>query len=196
MTEHYYTAEPSAAHDIRAVKFSVFGMVFSLDTDSGVFSRDGLDFGTCVLIEALPEITGRALDLGCGWGASGIPVAKKNPTAKFVLTDVNTRAADLARKNAAKNGVSNVEIVTGDGYENVTGTFDVIFTNPPIRAGKETIYGFFKDAREYLNEGGSLYIVIRKQQGAPSALKFLQTVYRETEVIDRSGGCWVIRADK
>ena len=82
----------------------------------------------------------------------------------------------------------------GDGFASVTGAFDAILTNPPIRAGKAVIYGLFADARAHLKPGGALYIVIRKQQGAPSALKYLREIYAEAEVIDRSGGFHVIRA--
>ena len=196
MTEHYYTQNPTSEHHERDVKAEIFGMDFTFTTDSGVFSRDGVDPGTRTLIEALPDIEGRALDLGCGWGAAGLPVAKKNPGCTVVMTDINERAAELSRKNAKRNGVKNVEIITGDGLESVTGEFAAIFTNPPIRAGKQKIYEMFAQCRDHLVPGGCLYIVIRKQQGAPSALKYLGETYDSAEVIDRSGGYWVIKAQK
>ena len=196
MSEHYYTKNPTSEHNERDIKASIFGMDFIFTTDAGVFSRDGVDPGTRTLIEALPVIEGRALDLGCGWGAAGLPVAKKNSACTVIMTDINERAAELSRKNAKRNGVSNVEIITGDGLESVTGEFNAIFTNPPIRAGKQKIYSMFADCKDHLISGGCLYIVIRKQQGAPSALKYLAELYGEAEVIDRSGGYWVIRATK
>ena len=76
----------------------------------------------------------------------------------------------------------------------IEGAFDAIIINPPIRAGKAVIYGLFSDARRYLKPDGALYIVIRKQQGAPSALKYLREIYAEAEVIDRGSGFHVIRA--
>ena len=82
----------------------------------------------------------------------------------------------------------------GDGFAPVTGTFDAIVTNPPIRVGKAVIYGLFDRARDFLNPGGRLYVVIRKQQGAPSALKHLKERYKTAGVIDRGGGFWVIEA--
>ena len=194
MSEHYYTRNPSSEHDLREVRFTVFDTEFAFVTDAGVFSRDGIDPGTRALIEALPPLIGRALDLGCGWGASGVPVAKVNPACQLVLTDINERAAELARENARRSGVKNVQVVTGDGFESVEGTFDAIFTNPPIRAGKQKIYNLFAEAKDRLNPGGSLFIVIRKQQGAPSALNFLRERFAAAEVIDRSGGYWVIQA--
>ena len=87
-------------------------------------------------------------------------------------------------------------MAVGDGFESVSGDFDVIFSNPPIRAGKEKIYGLFAQAHERLAPEGVLYIVIRKQQGAPSALKYLSGLFARVEVIDRSGGYWVIAARK
>lgn len=194
MSEHYYTQTPTSEHHERDIAERVLGMDFVFTTDSGVFSRDGVDPGTRALIEALPVLSGRALDLGCGWGAAGLPVARKNPGCTVVMTDINQRAAALSHKNARRNGVDNVEIVTGDGFESVQGRFSAIFTNPPIRAGKQKIYSLFAEARERLETGGSLYIVIRRQQGAPSALKYLSDLYSSAEVIDRSGGYWVIEA--
>ena len=193
MPEHYYTPSPTSAHDEWTVAVNALGCALRFVTDAGTFSRDGLDRGTQALLEALPPLTGRALDLGCGWGAVGVTLAKKYPALDVVMTDINRRAADLARRNLALNGVQ-ARVVEGDGFEAVSGSFDAIITNPPIRAGKAVIYGLFGEAARRLNPGGALYIVIRKQQGAPSARKFLEERYGSVEIIDRSGGFWVIRA--
>ena len=195
MNDHYYTVNPNSAHDVRRVKFSVLGNELMFDTDAGVFSRDGLDVGSKVLMEALPDLHGRVLDLGCGWGAVGVSIKKKWPEIDLVMTDVNQRAADLSKSNLALNRVS-AQVLQGDGFENVEGKFDFVITNPPIRAGKQAIYGMFADAREHLNDGGELYIVIRKQQGAPSALKYLSEIYSESEVVEKEAGFWVIRSVK
>ena len=193
MSEHYYTEKPTSAHDERQVAVRALGGDLRFITDAGGFSRDGLDQGTEVLLNALPPLSGRVLDLGCGWGAVGVSLGKRYPELEVVMTDVNERAAELSRRNAAANGVR-AEVLRGDGFEAVTGRFDAIITNPPIRAGKAVIYGLFERAREFLAPGGALYIVIRKQQGAPSALKFLRTRYASAEVVDREAGFWVIRA--
>ena len=194
MSDHYYTANPASAHDERRVTLTALGNELVFTTDAGVFSRDGLDKGTEALLNALPEpMEGRVLDLGCGWGPVGVALGKRYPALEIVMTDINLRAAELARRNLTANGVK-AQVVQGDGFAAVEGSFDAILTNPPIRAGKAVIYGLFREARERLNPGGALYIVIRKQQGAPSALKFLQEVYGEAEVIDRSGGFHVICA--
>ena len=160
MADHYYTENPASAHDERRVAVRALGQALTFTTDAGVFSRDGLDRGTEVLLNALPPLSGRVLDLGCGWGAVGVALGKANPALEIVMTDVNARAAELSRRNARDNGVT-ATVVQGDGFEAVTGRFDAIVTNPPIRAGKAVIYGLFERARDYLTPGGALYIVIR-----------------------------------
>lgn len=193
MSEHYYTENPRSAHDERQIEVKALGRTLRFTTDAGVFSRDGLDRGTEVLLNALPELEGRVLDLGCGWGAVGVSLGAKDPGLEIVMTDLNARAVELARRNLLQNGVR-AEVLQGDGFAPVTGTFDAIVTNPPLRAGKAVIYGLFDRARDFLNPGGSLYVVIRKQQGAPSALRHLQEQYKTAGVVDRGGGFWVIRA--
>ena len=193
MTEHYYAKNPGAAHDERRVIFEVLGLKFQCTTDSGVFSREGLDMGTRILLEALPEVSGRALDLGCGWGPVGVAIGKRYPDVELVLTDVNERAVELAQRNLRDNGVRSARVVCGEGFERVEGSFDLIALNPPIRAGKATIYELFARAAGYLRPGGELYIVIRKQQGAESAQKYLKTVYGDVERVARDKGYWVLR---
>ena len=193
MSEYYYTENPGSEHDFRTVRCSALGVEAEFLTDAGVFSRDGLDTGTRALLEALPEPAGRVLDLGCGWGAVDVLLGKRWPKAEIVMTDINRRAAELARHNLAQTGVT-VQVFDGDGFENVPGDFDLIATNPPIRAGKAAIYALFADAKDRLRSGGELYIVIRKQQGAPSALKYLREIFSEAEVVSRTAGFWVICA--
>ena len=86
------------------------------------------------------------------------------------------------------------EVLQGDGFDPVEGLFDAVVTNPPIRAGKAVIYGLFAEARDYLKPEGALYVVIRKQQGAPSALKYLKEIYASAEVVGRGSGYHVLRA--
>ena len=145
----------------------------------------------------MPEnLTGDVLDLGCGWGAVGVAVAKANPACRVTSTDVNLRAIALTRDNAKANGVT-LECLESDGLAAVAGRrFQTIITNPPIRAGKETVYRLFREAAEALLPGGALYVVIRKQQGGDSAMKYLATLLEGVEKIARSGGFWVIRGTK
>lgn len=196
MPDHYYTQNPAAPHEERQFETVLLGERLTFKTDAGVFSKGGVDAGTKLLLEALPPLAGRVLDLGCGWGPVGVALGKRDPELRLVLTDINERAAGLARENLRLNGVKNAEVVSGDGFQAVEGTFDAIITNPPIRAGKQTIYALFSEAHERLVPGGCLYIVIRKQQGAPSAIKYLEGIYKDVEIIERGGGYWVLRAEK
>ena len=193
MTEHYYSENPGVEHDLRQVIFEVLDLRLNCTTDAGVFSRDGLDMGTRVLLEALPQLHGRILDLGCGWGPVGVALGKKYSDAQLVLTDVNSRAAELAARNLAANGVTNAAVVQGDGFAAVEGDFDAIVLNPPIRTGKAVIYAMFAEAAAHLKPDGALFIVIRKQQGAESAQKYLRSIYGDVERIAREKGYWVLR---
>lgn len=179
MSEHYYSRRPTAGHDRKTVRAVLRGMPFVFVTDAGVFSRDGVDFGTRLLIEhvALPE-DARLLDMGCGWGAIGIALSRLVPKGSVTMADVNERAVSLARENARLNGAEGIEIVQSDLFAGLAGrTFTHIVTNPPIRAGKETVYRLFEQAADHLEEGGELWLVIRKQQGAPSARKKLESLF-------------------
>ena len=196
MNDHYYSHNPTSESRPVSASFSYRGHDLTLMTDAGVFSRGELDSGTRILLEALPEaLHGRILDLGCGWGPVGICVGLENPEAQIVFSDVNERALSLTQNNAAKYGV-NGTFVQSDGFSNIEGSFDCVITNPPIRTGKQVIYQMFADAQQRLMENGELYIVIRKQQGAESAKKYLQTLFPDVSVIDKSGGYWIIRCIK
>ena len=196
MNDQYYTADPSSESKPVPCAFPYRGYGLIFMTDAGVFSRGELDTGSRLLLDALPALTGDVLDLGCGWGAIGVAIARANPQARVVMADVNRRALALARENCARNGVT-AEIVESDGLSAVMDRrFDAVVTNPPIRAGKQVIYRMFADAAGTLQPGGALYLVIRKQQGAESCVKYLQTLYKQVEKLDRSAGFWVLKASE
>lgn len=196
MAEQYFTSNPTSDHRYAKFQTEILGNRVVFNTDSGVFSKDALDFGTRTLLEALPELYGRILDLGCGWGAVGVSVGKKYPKSEIVMSDVNERAMELAKKNLKENGVLNAIVLPSNAMDDVPGTFDFILTNPPIRAGKAVVYKMFDQASERLNEGGRLYVVIRKQQGAPSAKAHLQERFGHVEVIAREKSYWIIECAK
>lgn len=197
---HYFTAEPPTGHQEKTIQFRQMGIDFTFVTDQSVFSRQRLDYGSACLLEAVERDdqpkTGRLLDLGCGYGALGIILKRLHPALSVVMCDINKRAVALARRNADINQTRFVDVVESDGMRQVEGTFDLIVTNPPIRAGKETVHRFFQEASERLNPAGSLFAVIRKQQGAPSALKRLQELFGEVSIVSRSAGYWVIKCVK
>lgn len=195
MPEHYYTNTPTSEHEERSFRAVFAGKVLAFDTDAGVFSKQHVDPGSELLCKSLPDdLGGDILDMGCGWGAMTVMTLARFPKASMTMADVNERALGLAVSNVEKNRMQ-AKAVLSDGFEKIEGLFDAVITNPPIRAGKAVIYKMFEDAKAHLREGGSLYLVIRKQQGAPSALKFLKELYRKAEVIERDGGYWIIRCD-
>ena len=196
MTEHYYTSAPTSQHEERHFNHVFAGKVLRFQTDAGVFSKQHIDPGSELLCKALPgDLSGRVLDMGCGWGAMTILTLAKCPTCEITMADVNERALALAVSNVKKNFMTATALLS-DGFEKVEGEFDAVITNPPIRAGKAVIYKMFEDAKTHLREGGRLFLVVRKQQGAPSALKFLKELYGEAEVIEREGGYWIIACVK
>ena len=197
MNDHYYTREPGSESRPVSCEYSFRGLSFRFETDSGVFSKGETDPGTRLLLESLPEeVGGDVLDLGCGWGIIGTCVAKRWPGTKVCMADVNLRALELSRKNLKANGAG-AEVLESDGMSALMDRrFDLILTNPPIRAGKSVIYRMFADAAACLRDGGALVLVIRKQQGAESCMRYLDTIYSRTEKIAKSGGYWVIRAEK
>ena len=196
MPEHYYTSTPTSAHEARSFRAVFAGRVLAFDTDAGVFSKQHVDPGSELLCGALPDdLSGDVLDMGCGWGAMTVLTLARFPGVNVTMADVNERALSLAVANVEKNHMQ-ARAVLSDGFERIEGMFDAVITNPPIRAGKAVIYKMFEDAKAHLREGGSLYLVIRKQQGAPSALKFLKELYAKAEVIERDGGYWIIQCTK
>ena len=196
MTEYYYTSAPTSEHEERHFNHVFAGKVLRFQTDAGVFSKQHIDPGSELLCKALPDdLSGRVLDMGCGWGAMTILTLAKCPACEITMADVNERALALAQENVAANRMQ-AKAVLSDGFAGIEGEFEAVITNPPIRAGKAVIYKMFEDAKAHLVPGGELYLVIRKQQGAPSALKFLKELYSKAEVIERDGGYWIIRCVK
>lgn len=193
MNEHYFSEAPVSGHDMQTFTLAFAGRTLRFETDAGVFSKGHLDQGTSLLINALPPaFAGRAVDLGCGWGPVGVCMAAQWQQATVFLTDINARAVALACKNLAANGLT-AAALQGDGLDALEGTFDLIATNPPIRAGKQVIYRLFSQSAARLVPGGALYVVMRKQQGASSAKAYLATLGLRVEVVARSGGFHVMR---
>ena len=197
MTDQYYTRTPSSDSKPAECAFSFRGKMLRFTTDAGVFSRGELDAGTRLLLDALPDaLEGKILDLGCGWGPIGVSVKSAWPDTDVTLADVNLRALSWAEKNAARNGVR-VACLESDGFSALEGRiFDAVITNPPIRAGKQVIYRLFREAFDHLSPGGSLFLVIRKQQGAESCIRYLEGFFASVEKLDRSAGFWVLQARK
>ncbi|WP_028543499.1 class I SAM-dependent methyltransferase [Paenibacillus taiwanensis] len=197
---HYYSKHQEVGHDRKQLQFTLRGYPLRFVSDAGVFSKDSIDYGSRVLIEQLDiPSNAKVLDVGCGYGPIGLTAAKLASEGHVVMVDVNDRALALARENAAANGISNVTIQASDGLTALGELrFDVIITNPPIRAGKEVVHRIFEESYEHLNAGGCLWIVIQKKQGAPSAEAKLLTLFGEGQVTEvvKDKGYRVFRATK
>lgn len=185
---HYFSQDNDQLESRRrTIRFHVLNRDYELVTDNGVFSKSALDFGTRVLLENLDRVSGPdVLDLGCGYGPIGI-VAARSFGWRVVMADVNPRAVELAKDNAAAYHLD-LTVVQSDGFARVSGSFDAILMNPPIRAGKKIVYGLFSAARDHLKSGGRLMLVIQKKQGAESALVFLRTLFAKVDPVARDAG--------
>ena len=196
--EHYYSTDPSVKSEERMITYELGENKFLFISDNGVFSKNHVDFATDFMIRTIyEEVKGSVLDVGCGYGPIGICIAKKSNVTKVTMLDVNHRALDLTKRNAEKNKVADkVNILESNGFENINEKFNVIITNPPIRAGKEVIYKMYSDAKDSLVDGGILYLVINKKHGAPSTIKFLESLYGNCEVLDKKSGFNVLKCVK
>lgn len=196
---HYYSFDENLASKPRRVTYSINGTKFELESDIGVFSKNKLDFGSEVLLKSLllENLGNTLLDLGCGIGPIGLTLAYFHPELNVVCSDVNTRALTLCKSNARKLKLDNrVTCLQSDIYLEIEGKFQSIVSNPPIRAGKQVTYEIYRGAKEHLIEGGSLYIVIRKAQGAKSVKDYLEELYGNVTVLDKSNGYHVLKATK
>ena len=179
----------------KVVKTSCFvlGNKFYFFTDNGVFSKDGLDFGSRLLLESIPleEVGGKVLDMGCGYGVFGI-VLNKITSCEVDMVDVNLRAMHLAEINVRENHCTGVSIFESNCYSNINSKYSCIVTNPPIRAGKKIVYDIVMNAKDYLEENGHLFLVIRKEQGAKSLIVDLEKLYT-VEVLNKKKGFFILK---
>lgn len=190
---HYFTND-NLDSNIQKLNVKIFDINFTFYTDNGVFSKDRLDFGTRTFLENLPidEMQDSTiLDVGCGYGPIGI-ILSKLTSSKITMIDVNRRALHLTERNVKENKVNDIRVMESDCYSQLENEkFDYILTNPPIHAGKEKVYEIVMNARYHLEENGTLFIVIRKDQGAKSMMKDLAKYYT-VEVIAKNKGFFII----
>ena len=191
----YYAENPDAAHDIHDLRVELLGHKLTFLTDAGVFSKKMIDFGSQLLLKCLEVEKGeRVLDVGCGYGPLGISLVKAYGV-QATMVDINSRALDLARKNAERNQVS-ATIFQSNIYEQVEGKFDHVISNPPIRAGKQVVHEIIEKSMDFLEDDGDLTIVIQKKQGAPSAKSKMEDVFGNCEIIKKDKGYYILRSVK
>ncbi|MGO4548954.1 class I SAM-dependent methyltransferase [Paenibacillus sp. 2TAB23] len=198
MSNHYYSQSPDVKHNRQVHEVSLRGFSFRFMTDTGVFSKSGVDYGSQVLIDALEINTdANVLDVGCGYGPIGLTSAKLAEQGHVTMIDINERAVQLSKENAKLNQIANVTVLQSDLFEAVIGkTFDVIVTNPPIRAGKTVVHRIFEEGFELLEPGGCMWVVIQKKQGAPSAKAKLESLFADVEEVTKDKGYRIFRAVK
>ncbi len=196
---HYFDLDPSLASKERTIEYFIDGRTITLVSDNGVFSKNKIDEGSLAFLKVIVplRLSGKILDLGCGYGPIGLTIAMTSPEARVDLADINTRALALCEKNAELLGLSQrVTVLQSDVYNNIEGKYDSIVVNPPIRAGKIVTYSMYEGAYTHLIDGGSLFIVIRKNQGAPSASKYIENIFGNISLLERDKGYYIFQAKK
>jgi 16S rRNA (guanine1207-N2)-methyltransferase len=196
---HYFQEDPNLASKERRLALDIDGKHLEFISDNGVFSKDKIDEGSLAFLKVIVplRLSGNILDLGCGYGPIGLTIAMTSPEARLTLADINTRALALCEKNAFKLGLSQrVTVLHSDIYESIEGKYDSIVVNPPIRAGKVVTYAMYEGAFTHLIDGGSLFIVIRKNQGAPSASKYIESIFGNIELLKKDKGYYIYQAKK
>lgn len=193
---HYFTNEPQRDSKEYEIHYTFEGQPFTLMSVTGVFSNQRLDGGTNLFIQTLLKepLEGRFLDLGCGYGPVGLTLATLRPSLDVTLSDINLAAVAFSEKNARKLGLKKTRILASDGFQNIDSTFQTIALNPPISAGKSTMYRLYQESAHHLEKGGTLYVVIRKDKGAASTVVELKKYFTEVTLIARDRGYHVYRA--
>ena len=193
--EHYFTNNQNLKSEIRDINFSLNDYKFIFKSDNGVFSKNKIDYASLFLVKTFFATNKKdfnsILDIGCGYGFIGITLSKL--LNKHVdMFDINKRAIHLCKMNIEINKVD-ATACESNIYEKIINNYDLIITNPPIRAGKSILMDFLKGGLARLNKDGELWFVISKDQGAKSIKKELEKICT-CKLIDKSKGFWVISA--
>ena len=193
--KHYYTNNENLESAPEKFVYHYQGKELTFISDIGVFSKKMIDYGSRVLLDTIYIDSSKKslLDVGCGYGTFGVALKSVYPFLRVEMVDVNERAINLAKKNLQNNNLD-AKVYMSSVYENVIGKYDVIVTNPPIRAGKEIVTRILVEAQEHLNYGGEIWVVIQKKQGAPSAKKNLEKIFENVTIENKDKGYYVFKA--
>ena len=199
MSEHYFTASPAVEAEERTHRFTIRGVEHAVVTASGVFSADRLDKGTQVLLDHVPDPpkTGTFLDLGCGWGPITLALAGAAPGATVLAVDVNERSLALTTRNAETAGLDNVRTSPAEALltelRESSRTVDLIWSNPPVRIGKEALHALLLDWLALLSDDGEAWLVVLKNLGADSLATWLKNQGWDVNRMASSKGFRVLR---
>ena len=188
MNEHYFTQKPTSQYALKKVKARVLGNGFIFNTVSGVFSFGRIDAGSLLLVEnAIIKEGWDILDVGCGWGFVGIVIKKQFPHSNVMMTEINERAIQIAKKNAKLNK-TDVTVLQSNLFESIQGQFDSILVNPPMKAGRELCYQIIEQSKSHLKKDGLLQLVALHNRGGSMLEKKMKEVFRNVETITKKGG--------
>lgn len=190
---HYFLHDESLKNEDIDVKFNINNVDFHLVSNNGIFSKNRLDEGSRLLIEELLKLNlnAKLLDLGCGYGPIGLVIKFFFKDADLYLSDVNESCIELAKNNLNRYKLEG-NLILSDGFNNISESdFKYIVFNPPIRIGKEKIYKIYDDAYLHLCSGGCFIIVIRKDKGALSHKKYLDSMFKESYLLNKDKGYFV-----
>ncbi len=199
--EHYFTNNSQTEDNIKTIDYYINDEKLIFLTNNAVFSKSYVDFGSDFLnkyvIENVENTNKKLIDVGCGYGAMGLTIGHFLNNLNLTLIDINERAVELCKQNA-ENILShkNYNIFTSNIFENVTGTFDVAVTNPPIRTGKQNVFLIYESCYNHLNEGGEIFVVIQKKQGSDSSKKKLTELFGNCEVVAKKSGYMLLYSKK
>ena len=200
---HYFSEKQEVKSDRKIIRYEIENRNFEFVTDNGVFSKTKVDFGTDVMLKVfLRENSNKknqkfdVLDIGCGYGVVSVVMKAFYKGITLVSSDVNERALELTKENLEKYHAKNFEVVKSFAFDEIKENFDVVLSNPPIRAGKETIFKIYAQAYEHLNENGEFYCVIQTKHGAKSTQKKLEEIFGNCETVTIDGGYRIYRSKK
>ena len=200
---HYFSEKPEIKSEKKRIKYTIQNKKFEFITDNGVFSKSKVDFGTDLMLneflkrnKSLRSEKIKILDIGCGYGVVSVILKSFYPEISITLSDVNERALELSEENLKKYGINDYHIIKSDAFEKITEKFNVILSNPPIRAGKDIIFKIYSEAYEHLNENGKFYCVIQTKHGAKSTQKKLMEIFGNCDTVTIDGGYRIFLSKK
>lgn len=196
--KHYFTDNSTLESNPSTFTFTYMGNDIFFASDIGVFSKTMIDYGSRVMLDSITieENQKTLLDVGCGYGTFGISLKKRFSHLCIDMVDVNDRALSLCQKNVERNKVEDIRVYKSYIYDAIDNSYDVIITNPPIRAGKEVVHKILVESYQYLNDSGELWVVIQKKQGAPSAKNKMQEVFGNVGVVKKDKGYYILKSKK